>query len=373
MAKEIVARLWSRWPRWTAWGALVWSLGYAVAGACWTTGASWYPFGDVPDDRASASLLEGGPSWIVGPAFLMTGLLGVVAAATFLRPHPPYGLRRASFGVGVVIAVVSTCVVPDYTMLGVLAMWPVLVVFAFTGIPGDQAGIGDVLYWHRVNLILVFAGGLLWAGAALTARRRARGACTHCGRLPGAPATISEPQRRQLLRRGRGLVWLAVLATIPYDVTRLAWFAGWPLGLSRELHESLQDPPALLVVGLALGLLSTAGAALTHGLVAGWGERFPRWLPRVGGRSVPVMLAVIPASVVAVTLPPASIMFAGPKVNGGFELADWGVWLPSMFWLLWAVGLGGAAWAYYLRRRGACRHCAAADLRPSRQPSGLSA
>jgi hypothetical protein len=152
-------------------------------------------------------------------------------------------------------------------------------------------------------------------------------------------------------------VWLAVISTIPYDVTRIAWFLGWPLGLSDAMYRSLQDPPILLTVGMVLGLLSTLGAALTHGLVTPWGERFPRWLPRIGGRRVPVMLAVVPAGAVAISLPPASIMFAHPGLNGGFDLVNWGVWLPSLFWLLWGVGLGGAAWTYYLRRRGRCRHC----------------
>ncbi len=291
---------------------------------------------------------------------------------TFLRPRGPGEHRRAALAVGAVIAVVAACLVPDYTMLGVLATWPVLLVFAFTGIPGSQGGLGDILYWHRVHLILVFAGGLLWAGATLAAGRRARRACTHCGRPPGAAERVSAAGRLRLLARGRAFVRLAVLATVPYDVTRIAWFLGWPLGLSPDLYESLQDPPELLAVGLALGVLSTAGAALTHGLVAGWGERFPRWVPRVGGRSVPVMLAMVPAGAVAVTLPPASIMFANPRINGGFDLADWGVWLPSLFWVLWAVGLGGAAWTYYLRRRGACRHCAGARRTPLRQPSRLS-
>ncbi len=69
------------------------------------------------------------------------------------------------------------------------------------------------------------------------------------------------------------------------------------------------------------------------------------------------MLAVVPAAMVAVALPPASIMFAGSEINGGFDLSNWGTWLPSLFWLAWAVGLGGAAWTYYLRRRRPCRHC----------------
>jgi hypothetical protein len=355
-----IARLWSKWPRWTAWGALLWSATYATAGACWWAGASWYPFAPVPLDRASSSLLESVPARIVGPSFVILGILGVGAATIFLRSNTPAPLRRAATALGVVLAVTATSLIPDYTMLAILALWPILIVFAFTGIAGAQDGIGDILYWHRVNLILIFIGGLLWAGATLAAHRRGRGDCAHCGRTPRSPVTVIQQSREQLLRQGQKFVWTAVLATVPYDITRIAWFLGWPLGLSDEMYETLQDPPELLAVGLGLGILSTAGAALTHGLVARWGEVFPRWLPRIGGRPVPVMLAVLPAALVTITLPPASVMFAGPGINGGFDMTNWGVWLPSVFWLLWAIGLGGATWYYYQRRRGACRHCVTA-------------
>jgi hypothetical protein len=354
----IVRQVWSRWPRWTAWGALLWSAGYAVAGACWWAGGSWYPFAKVPLDRSSSSLLEGAPARIVGPCFLILGVLGIGAAMVYLRAGSPTPLRRAAIAVGAVLAATATCLIPDYTMLAVLALWPFLIAFTFTGIPGAQGGIDDFLYWHRVNLLLVFIGGMLWAGATLAAYRRGSADCVHCGRSPGSAATVPLERGERLRQLGRKFVWVAVLATLPYDITRTAWFFGWPLGLSDDLYESLQDPPELLAVGLGLGILSTAGAALTHGLVAHWGETFPRLLPRVGGRPVPVMLAVVPAALVTATLPATSVMIASPGVNGGFDMIDWGVWLPSVFVLLWAVGLGGATWTYYQRRRLACRHCA---------------
>jgi hypothetical protein len=349
----------------------VWSAAYAVAGACWWAGASWYPFGPVPLDRESASLLEGAPPGVVGPTFVVLGLLGTGAARVCLVARAPGQLRRASTALGMLLAVTATTLVPDYTILALLAMWPVLLVFVFTGVEGAQDGIADVLYWHRVNLLLIFVGGVLWAGAALAAHRRDRGRCAPCGRGPREQA-ISAARRAQLLQQGRRFVWLAVLATLPYDVTRIAWFLGWPLGLSDSMYASLQDPPELLAVGLGLGVLSTAGAALTHGLVAPWGETFPRWVPLLGGRDVPVMGAVAPSALVAVSLPPAAVMFANTKVNGTFDLDNWGTWLPSMFWLAWAIGLGGAAWAYYLRRRGACRHCSGVSPLPPSRPRAMT-
>ena len=46
----------------------------------------------------------------------------------------------------------------------------------------------------------------------------------------------------------------------------------------------------LLLSGLSMGL-----ALLTPGLVHHWGERIPGWVPGLGGRTVPVRAAVIPA------------------------------------------------------------------------------
>lgn len=53
---------------------------------------------------------------------------------------------------------------------------------------------------------------------------------------------------------------------------------------------------------LLLSALSLALGLLTLGLVHSWGERVPQWIPRLGGRSVPVRAAVIPAVVGGVLL-----------------------------------------------------------------------
>ena len=97
------ARAWSHWPRWTAWGAMFWSASYALAGARWWSGADWYPFANVPLDRASLSLLESAPSDVVGPAFVTVGLLGVGAAAVFLSPRSTAGARRVAVAFGAVL------------------------------------------------------------------------------------------------------------------------------------------------------------------------------------------------------------------------------------------------------------------------------
>lgn len=341
------------WPRWTTIAALLWSSAFLIFGLVWSTGWSHYPFAHVGDDRSTASLFEGVRSSIMGPLFVIVGVLGVVTSSVMMRRRSSALGRRMAICSGCAIAVLNACVIPDYTPLAILAFSPVLVVFAFTGVPGAQGGVGDILYWHRINLLLIFVGGIIWAAATLAYWRRSHGRCMHCGRRPGA-ATRS---RASLLRRGRVGVYLAIGSTLPYEMTRIAWWAGWRLGLSQETFETFQHPSFMLTLGMLLGLVSVGGAALTHGLVATWGERFPCWVPRRRGTTVPIGLAVFPATIVTVVLPPSALMSFNPRINGGWNVSDWGVWLPGALQLGWAIGLGLATHAYYLRRRSACRRC----------------
>lgn len=360
LVRREVVRVRTTWPAWTTWGALIWTAGYGALGVAWWTGAGGYPFGPVPLDRRSLSILEGLPVEVFGPATTAVALVGAVCAVIMLRGTGSRSTRRLVTAFGTATAVVAMAIVPDYTLLAVAALWPLLIGFAVFGVPGAQEGIADILYWHRVHLIVVFVGGLLWAAATLAYRRRARGACPHCGRIDGRTA-----HRTAVMAQcswGRTWVWLAIAATLPYEVTRIAWVAGWPLGLSDELFRSLQDPPELLTVGLLLATLSVAGAVLTHGLVAPWGERFPRWLGPLRGRAVPAPLAVIPAAAVTVTIPPAAMMSLGPAATGGYDWVNWGTWLPGVLLVLWAVGLGMATWSYHLRRRGDCHVCGGTDV-----------
>ncbi|MBC9713126.1 NYN domain-containing protein [Streptomyces sp. TRM66268-LWL] len=342
---------------WLGYAAALWSLLYGVFGVYWALGgdAVAYPFAPIDEDHRSASLLEGAPAEAVGAAAGVLGLTGVLAGVALARGFGSGRLRTTLLWYGWGLGAVLALVIPDYTLIALAALWPVLIVFAFTGVPGPQDGVADILYWHRVHLIVVFAGGLLWVLAALAYRRRTAGACVRCGR-DGRPGT--DPAK--LRRWGRRAVWVAVLSQIPYEVTRLAWYFGWPLGITDEFLKEIQETPGMLTMGLAAGLLSLGGAALTHGLTARWGEVFPRWTLFLAGRRVPPLLAVIPATVVAVALIPAGLMSL--RLVG--DEAGWGVTGPSVFWTAWGAALGVAALAYHLRRRGVCKRCGQDDRSP---------
>jgi hypothetical protein len=53
---------------------------------------------------------------------------------------------------------------------------------------------------------------------------------------------------------------------------------------------------------VVLSIASEALAFTAVGLIAGWGERFPRWIPGLRGRRVPTLAAVVPAAIGAAIL-----------------------------------------------------------------------
>lgn len=95
------------------------------------------------------------------------------------------------------------------------------------------------------------------------------------------------------------------------------------------------DPPGLLALGL----------------VQRWGERIPGWVPLLGGRRVPVLLAVVPASIAAASITGAGIGFVRVVASGEVPLAEnWTTVGPELLWPLWGLALAAATVAYARRR-----------------------
>ncbi|GLX96191.1 hypothetical protein [Herbidospora sp. NBRC 101105] len=320
-------RWWRHWPTWAGYAAAAWSAVYGALGVFWALGGGGFPFAPVAADRASGSILEGSRAGVVAPVMAVAGLAGAVVAVAMARGWGRGWARTVMLVFGWTMAATLALAIPDYTLL-VLAFAPLLLVFAFTGVPGPQDGIGDILYWHRVNLIIVFLGGLLWALAALAYHR--------------PRWTTPEAARRW----GRWAVYVACAAPVPYEITRIAWYFGVPLGIPEDFLLMMRQTPGMLEVGLGGAIGSIGGCVLTHGLVSRWGEVYPRWVWFRAGERVPPALAVVPASVVAVVLVPAGLM----NVRMGVDPASWGVNVPGMLWTVWGLALGVAAWAYALRR-----------------------
>jgi hypothetical protein len=138
---------------------------------------------------------------------------------------------------------------------------------------------------------------------------------------------------------------VATLCVLPYGLIRATWLTPWPLFLPAG--TDLAAVPEMRLQGLLLGAAALAGALLTTGLVARWGEVWPRWMPVLRGRPVPVAAAVVPAVLVATVVCSAAVPMAMMAVSSGMLEFLFIFPLP-----VWGPALGAAALAYALRRRG---------------------
>ncbi|MCG5448863.1 hypothetical protein [Micromonospora hortensis] len=347
------SRTGSRWPDRLAPLAAGWLGLWGVLALIGTLTGAGYPFGPNDPHGGDVSLLRLVPVEVATPLFAGVLLAAAVAALAMSRPgaRPPGPLRALLAGYGWAVAFVLVLVVPDVRVLVVLGYLPILIVGAPFGWP--PVDYADIFTWALFGRFAALAGGLLLAGAVLAWQRRTAAACVGCGRNHTdrgwtTPAAAT--------RWGRWAAGIAAVIPFTYALTRFAWAAGIPLGISREFLTEMQDT-GLVWAGFGLAAFATVGAVLTLGLVQGWGERFPRWMLGLAGRRVPVKLAVVPATVVAISVTAASLgLLSNPKfweLTGGLSITG----APMLLWPVWGVALGAATYAYHLRRRGACRRC----------------
>ncbi|MBB2944044.1 hypothetical protein FB565_003773 [Actinoplanes lutulentus] len=331
--------------------AAVWAAGYGALAVVWTVTGSGFPYGpDAPHN--TASLLRALDPAIGAPIFavvLLTAAAALVAIGAERLPAVP---RRVLLGYLWLVAAALLVLVPDVRLLTVAGYLPMLIGgLPFGWPPIDYA---EIFTWTLANEVLAVAGGLLIVRAVLRRQRRAAGACEDCGRTESGTGWTTPASAT---RWGRIAVWIAVIIPSLYAVVRLAWAAGIPLGIEREFLTEMQET-GLVWAGAGLGTFALAGAVLTLGLTQRWGERFPRWMIGLAGREVPIRLATVPATLVALFVFSGSISLYTAEgsemlVHGGLNAAT----IPGLLWPLWGAALGAAAYAYHLRRRPPCPRC----------------
>lgn len=166
----------------------------------------------------------------------------------------------------------------------------------------------------------------------------------------------------------RWAVWTAyatAFTALPSGIWRIvALIGGVPL---MELRHPAPADAGTLAEGpwwyiVTLSVVGEALAFLAVGLVTEWGEVWPRWIPGLRGRRVPVLTAVVPAAVGAVALlvlPYAMVMYAfGLGIDGeptGLVVSGW---QSVVFWVAYAPlaawgPLLGVLTVHYYRRRTA--------------------
>lgn len=327
--------VWRRWPSWAAPAAGIWSVLFGLTGVHWAVGGSGFPVGPG-DPRVGevGSLFDAAEPTTTGLVMAVLGLAGAVVALVMTRTTRAW----PSLVFAAAMSVILLVVVPDLRVVQNFAY----LFFGYTGL------------WDRALLFMLgcMAGGVLWAAAALACLRRSRDACRHCGRdEPGAVVSAST------LRWGRWATYTAAALALPYPIVRICWALGIPLGV--DWLDGAFTLPERIGLVLLFGGLPVGGAILTLGLLQRWGEVFPRWIPYLRSRRVPIWFAVAPATWAGILLIQAGFRIVVWTASGASPItADtWGSGLPGLSWLPWGLALCVATYAYYLRRRGRCQHC----------------
>lgn len=156
-------------------------------------------------------------------------------------------------------------------------------------------------------------------------------------------------------------LWRIAVCTFHAPITRgAADYANAPSGLPGV-------PLGLYVI--VLSVVSELLAFTAVGLVATWGEVFPRWIPVLRDRAVPVLAATVPAALGATALTVlwtwAAVNFSlGRGIDGApltgstpFSLEDWQGLVAVVAYtplLLWGPLLGAVTISYWKRRHRDC-------------------
>ncbi|MEF3403446.1 hypothetical protein [Agromyces sp. CCNWLW203] len=244
--------------------------------------------------------------YLFGAAAVIAGL--VTIGVTLVRA-PRLG---AALLTGLLLVVATAVLWAGLTIDGVVDFAVMLGGALVAGLPG----------FAIVGLGLISA--LVWGALTLVTLRSASS-----GRLAA-----------WLVRHRRTLTVLAAIGPLPYAVARASWVTPWPLfGPGSEELE-----PEMLVTGLVIGAGAIAAGILTLGLILPWGRVFPRWMPWVGGRPVPVAAAAVPgfiaAGILCIAAVPMLLTTVGPAVSPADALLV-NLVLPLWFWgpmLALAVG-----------------------------------
>lgn len=261
-------------------------------------------------------LTPGGLIPIAGYSFAVVVIFGVVVITVLLvRRHPWWG----AVGIAAVVAV---------------ATWAIVGLNA-----ADVAGRFGPAFVEQLP-------GVLYAGAHLIAA---------VGLIARLVLSRNAPRgrfARWVVRHRVAITVAAACCALPYSIARASWLTPWPL--LGPSSVDLAASPGTLFTGLSLGAAMLSGGVLTLGLILPWGRRFPRWMAGLGGRPVPIPLAVVPASIVAALFTVGGIDMMLSVMEGTLSDGSIGQVLEFVFafpFWLWGPLLALATWGYAMARR----------------------
>jgi hypothetical protein len=335
---------WRRWPAWSPYAAMAWSVLYGALALFWAAGTPGFPFGERdPEGAAMGSVLFAAPAAPTGLVMAACCAVGAIVAVAMRRSTRHRGRRRVLLAIAWAFAITLSLVLPDIRLLQNLA-YGLLFVFVR-------------LDWPVLHQGVLVLGGILWAMTAISYRQKSAGADS--GR---SKANLAVDRPPALVRWGKAATWVAFLMPLPYGLTRLAW----ALGISLGIDQDFTGTPLTARIGEAgLATLAIGGAILTLGLIRPWGEIWPRWIPFLAGRRVPVAVPTILGGLAALAVTVGGLSFGRLALIEAMGLAPepaepptytgWATWAPGWLWPLWGIALAIATITHYYRRhhRGA--------------------
>ncbi|MFC0469295.1 hypothetical protein ACFFHM_01760 [Halalkalibacter kiskunsagensis] len=331
----------SCWPQWTGYAAALWSLLYGLLGLYWFLGGNGFPFGKN-DSRAEmmGSFLSNLNVDVGGPVIAIAGLVGTVVAIAMKMTWGSRFHRAIFLSYAWIMSVTLIFIVPDSRIVQNFAY---LFLLHF-----------DLLDWRVINQVFCIVGGFIWGASAIAYFRLTQNACGNCGRNDATEGSSAKATAKW----GKWFTYFAVIMALPYGIVRWAWALGIPLGTNDSSMVGNEDNVRVEAI---LGGLCIGGGVLTLGLIQRWGVIFPWWCFFLAGKQIPIWFVMVPAmlmsTIITITGLKLSPQIIFMMVNGSITNENWGQFVPFLFWLPWGISLGIAILAYYLKRRGRCKHC----------------
>lgn len=145
----------------------------------------------------------------------------------------------------------------------------------------------------------------------------------------------------------------AALTNVPSGLWRVAIAAGVPVGLAQSEYDQMDAPGWGSFSLIGLSLIAEVFGFLALGLVRTWGETWPRWVPGLRGRRVPVLPVTVAAGLGALAVTIYGVLFVYTSLSAEMAADPWGIWLLNAVYaplLLWGPLLGAVTVHYYRRR-----------------------
>lgn len=320
------------WRVWAPVAASAWSVFVSALGIYWWAGGAGFPFGrndaEGPDNSSLLTWLD--PP-IGGVAVTSFGLLSLLAALLLDRRVVNQPRRSLVLAAGGAVAIVLAGGVLDARMITMLP--PLGLLIPIQWISAD---------WPTVFRGIVTIGATLFFLATVAFARRS------------APSDAEARQREsrrahRWIKVGRIATFIAMVCPLPYAIIRLAWSRGWAFGAPEPFVASLlRNQPENVFIEPILAGFAIGGVILTGGLLRQWGRVFPRWIPLVGRRRVPMWFPLLlgGSAVMGIFGFGRSLLTGQLGIHVAGELDSFQAWgQPHDGWAYW--GAGGLGWLLF--------------------------